>query len=351
MKLTDFDYVLPKTLIAQYPSRTRGNDRMLVLDREKGSFEEKGFADIVDYFKEGDALVLNDTKVIPARIFGKRKTGGRVEIFVLDKTKNPTEALLRPSGRIKPGERITLESGDEAVVLGRAKIGRFVEFERPVGEIMEKYGHIPLPPYISRPDEPGDRGRYQTVYASSEGATASPTAGLHFTEGIIDRLREKGVGVAYITLHVSYGTFAPVKEEEVEDHRMHSEFYRISAKNAGIIDEARERGARIFSCGTTSSRTLETCFGMNRTDLVGLNSKNRPTRSENGFEGYTDLFIYPGYRFKIVNALITNFHLPKSTLLLLTSAFCGKELLFKAYEYAIRKKFSFFSYGDCMLIV
>jgi len=329
MKLSDFDYTLPKELIAQYPSKERGDDRLLVLDREKNSFEEKGFADITDYFKEGDTLVLNDTMVMPARLFGRRETGGKVEIFLMDKERNPAEALVRPSGRIREGESVLLDSGDKVRVLGYSDIGRMVEFEKPPEEIMKRCGHVPLPPYISRPDEPVDRERYQTVYASSEGATASPTAGLHFTEEIIDKLRKKGVKIANITLHVSYGTFAPIKEDEVENHKMHSEFYRIPEESARVIDEARKRGARIFACGTTSLRALETVSGT---------------------EGLTDLFIYPGYKFKVVNALITNFHLPKSTLLLLTSAFCGKGLLFKAYEYAVKNQFGFFSYGDAMLI-
>lgn len=332
-KLSDFDYTLPKELVAQYPSTARGEDRLLVLHKKKNSFEERTFAGIVDYFREGDLLVLNDTKVIPARLFGRRKTGGKVEIFLLDKAGSPVEALVRPSGRIMYGENVSLDSGDEARVLGETETGRLVEFNKPLDDIIRKHGHVPLPPYILRPDEPADRERYQTVYAASEGATASPTAGLHFTEEIIGKLRENGVEIAHITLHVSYGTFAPIKEEDIEKHKMHSEFYRISEKNAEIIKRAREKKSRIFACGTTSLRTLE-------------------TYAENGEkEGLTDLFIYPGYKFKAVNVLLTNFHLPKSTLLLLTSAFCGKELLFKAYDYAIKNQFSFFSYGDAMLII
>ncbi|MGB2705690.1 MAG: tRNA preQ1(34) S-adenosylmethionine ribosyltransferase-isomerase QueA [Candidatus Omnitrophota bacterium] len=333
MRLSDFDYTLPKELIAQYPSKSRGDDRLLVVDRARKSFEEKKFIDITGYFKEGDLLVLNDTRVIPARLYGKRKTGANVEIFLMDTAGNPVEALVRPSGRIREGESVLLDSGDEARVLGRSDIGRLVEFDKPLDEIMKKCGHMPLPPYISRPDEAVDRERYQTVYASSEGATASPTAGLHFTGAIISGLRKKGVRIACITLHVSYGTFAPIKEEEVENHKMHSEFYHISEENAIIIDEAQRKKARIFACGTTSLRALETYAEVAEP------------------EGFTDLFIYPGYKFKAINALITNFHLPKSTLLLLTSAFCGKELLFKAYDYAIRNQFSFFSYGDAMLVL
>ncbi len=346
MKLSDFDYILPRELIAQYPSETRGGDRLLVLDRRKNSFEEKIFPDVVGYFKSGDVLVLNDTRVMPARIFGRRKTGGKVEIFLINKNACMATALVRSSGRIREGESILLDSGDEARVLGRSDIGRLVEFRKTPDEIMRKCGHVPLPPYISRPDEPEDSDRYQTVYASSEGATASPTAGLHFTEEIIDELTKKGVRVAYITLHVSYGTFAPVKEEEVEKHRMHSEFYRVSEENAAIIREARKKNNRIFACGTTSLRTLETVSG-----FAGLSREVLPVSLNKGFEGYTDIFIYPGYKFKTTNALITNFHLPKSTLLLLTSAFCGKELLFRAYDYAIKNRFGFFSYGDAMLIV
>jgi len=337
MKLSEFDYALPKELIAQYPAKRRGDDRLLVVDRKKKNFSEKRFADIAHYFQKGDTLVLNDTKVIPARIFGKRKTGGKVEIFVLDAAKNPAEALVRPSGRIKEGEVVTLDSGRMATVLERSEIGRFVEFEGGTADAIKECGHMPLPPYISRPDEPEDSRRYQTVYARSEGATASPTAGLHFTEDALEALRQKGVGISYITLHVSYGTFAPVKEEEVEKHRMHSEFYRISKNNVIMLSNALMKKAKIFACGTTSLRALEAC----------VERINKP----DGIEGATSLFIYPGYVFKIAGGLITNFHLPKSTLLLLTSAFCGRELIFKVYDYAIKNKFRFFSYGDAMLII
>jgi S-adenosylmethionine:tRNA ribosyltransferase-isomerase len=339
MKLSDFDYNLPKGLIAQYPAKNRGDERLLVVNRKAGFFEEKHFSNIVDYFKEGDLLVLNDTKVIPARLFGRRKTGGKVEIFVLNRTRNPVEALIRPSWRIKQGEIVILDSGHTARVLGKTEVGRLVEFSKPVGEILRRYGRIPLPPYIARPDDMHDRDRYQTIYAKEEGATASPTAGLHFTADLINKLKEKGIEVAYITLHVSYGTFAPIKHEMVEKHKMHSEFYRISKENASIIKKARERRAKTFACGTTSLRALEACVD------------SFDTTEPKNLEGDTDLFIYPGFKFKMVNALITNFHLPKSTLLLLTSAFAGKDLLFKAYNHAIEKHFRFFSYGDAMLIL
>ncbi|MCQ9207238.1 MAG: tRNA preQ1(34) S-adenosylmethionine ribosyltransferase-isomerase QueA [Omnitrophica bacterium] len=339
MKLSEFDYEVPRELIAQYPSGRRGDDRLLVVDRRKGSFEERHFSDIADYFASGDLLALNDTKVIPARLFGKRKTGGKVEIFVLDRTERPARALVRSSGRIKPGETVTLNSGYEVKVLGAARVGRLVEFNEPVDEVLRRCGHVPLPPYISRPDEPSDRERYQTIYASADGATASPTAGLHFTENAVRQLKEKGVEIAYVTLHVSYGTFAPIKEDTVEKHKMHSEHFHVSKENAEAINGARGKKARIFACGTTSLRTLE------------ARAEDFKNPISERIEGRTDLFIYPGYKFKIVDALITNFHLPKSTLLLLTSAFAGKELLFRAYEYAIKNKFKFFSYGDAMLIM
>ena len=338
MKLSEFDYRLPKDLVAQYPAKKRGDERLLLVDRKASSFEERHFGDIVDYFNEGDLLVLNDTRVIPARLFGRRKTGGKVEIFILDRTRNPVEALVKPSWGIRQGESIILDSGDKARVLGRTEIGRLVEFDKPIDGILRRYGRLPLPPYITRLDEPGDRERYQTIYGKEEGATASPTAGLHFTKDLINRLKEKGVEIAYITLHVSYGTFAPIREEIVEKHKMHSEFYRISKESVSTINKARERHAKTFACGTTSLRTLETC-------AENIN------RSDRGFEGVTDLFVYPGFKFKIVDALITNFHLPKSTLLLLASAFAGKDLLFKAYQYAIERHFRFFSYGDVMLIL
>lgn len=342
MRLSEFNYELPQERIAQYPSRKRGEDRLLVLDRKKRSLEEKDFVDIVDYFKRGDLLVVNNTKVIPARLYGRRSSGGKVEIFIVDTKTTPVKALVRPSRRIKEGERITLDSGDEATVLGRAETGRFVAFNRPLPEILEKNGHVPLPPYIARPDEPEDKVRYQTVYAANEGASASPTAGLHFTGDMIDKLKEEGVEIAQVTLHVSYATFASVKEETVERHRMYSEFYRIAPGDAVRIHKALRRKATVFSCGTTSLRVLETCA---EALLSGEKS------GSGGFEGYTDLYIYPGYTFRIVDRLITNFHLPESTLLLLTSAFAGRDLVLNAYKYAIRNNFMFYSYGDAMLIL
>jgi len=350
MKLLDFEYDLPKELIAQYPSKERGYDRLLVLERGNKSFYEKMFTDITGYFSEGDVIVMNDTKVLPARLYGRRKTGARVEIFVIDKTKVPVEALVRPSGRIAENEVIELDSGDTVKVCGRSSIGRYVEFNSPVDEVMKRAGHVPLPPYITRTDEPEDRERYQTVFAKKEGATASPTAGIHFTNEIMNKLREQGVGIVFVTLHVSYGTFAPVKEEQVENHKMHSEYYSISRENIGVIHDARNAGKKICACGTTSLRVVETCADK----IINYMPKNmfcQDDPSNARYDGFTNLFIYPGYEFRIITSMITNFHLPKSTLLLLVSAFCGKELIFDAYKYAIKNKFSFFSYGDAMLIM
>jgi S-adenosylmethionine:tRNA ribosyltransferase-isomerase len=297
--------------------------------------------------KPGDLLVLNNTKVIPARLFGRRATGGKVELFLIDihdihrvgvnQNKNtPTrctyEALIRPGGRLKEGEKITLESGALAEILGRGDTGRFVRFDRPITEIL-KYGHVPLPPYIDRPDETADRNDYQTVYGEREGATASPTAGLHFTKELLARIASCGVGIAYVTLHTNYGTFAPIKTEDVENHKMHKEYFDIPEETLKAVGETKKRGCKVFAVGTTSARSLEYWA------------------REDKSKGDNNLFIYPGFEFKIVDHLITNFHLPKSTLMLLVSAFAGKELIFEAYRQAIERKYRFFSYGDAMLIL
>jgi S-adenosylmethionine:tRNA ribosyltransferase-isomerase len=331
VKLSEFNYTLPKELIAQYPARKRDACRLMVLDRRDRSILHKTFDDLAGYFKEGDCLVLNDTRVIPARLFGKRKTGGKVELFLLE-NKNPIcEALVRPSARLKEGEKISLESGAEAEVLNRGEIGRFVKFDRPIEDIL-KSGHTPLPPYIDRPDTESDKKEYQTVFAAKDGATASPTAGLHFTHELLNRISESGVTIAYVTLHTSYGTFAPVKDEDVEKHTMHREYFELPEKAARVISETKKIGGKIFAVGTTGVRVLEHCLGRSA-------------------KGYTDLYIYPGYNFKIVDHMITNFHLPKSTLLLLVSAFAGKGFILEAYRNAIEERYRFFSYGDAMLIL
>lgn len=336
MKLSEFYYELPKELIAKEPLKERDSARLLVLDRSSGSISEGIFSDIKEYLCEGDCIVLNDTRVIPARLFGRRATGGKVEIFLLNPFSGKVKALIRPSKRIKEGEEIVLENGVKARVGGAADVGRFVEFDSGINDVFEG-GHVPLPPYIDREDIHEDKNDYQTVYAKKDGATASPTAGLHFTRDLIDQIEAGGIKAAYVTLHTSYGTFSPVKEKNIEDHAMHSEFYELKQEAADLINNARSSGGRIISIGTTSTRVLETC--------ADENGRLNPSSGE------TDLFVYPGYKFKAVDAMITNFHLPESTLLMLISAFAGKDLVFEAYKKAIDDKFRFFSYGDAMLIL
>jgi S-adenosylmethionine:tRNA ribosyltransferase-isomerase len=335
MKLSDFDYNLPGELIAQYPLMQRDKCRMMVLDREAKSIVHKKFEDIVPYFNKNDLLVLNDTKVLPARLLGSRRTGGKVEIFLLEKKEGISEALVKPSGRIDMGEKILLESGHEVTILGPGKVGRYVQFTRSVDEILTKAGHVPLPPYIDRPDEENDRQSYQTVYGVKEGATASPTAGLHFTRELLARVSGTGCRVSFVTLHTNYGTFAPVKTEDVESHKMHDEYFDLPADTAKAVAETKKAGGKVFAVGTTTTRVLEHCA----------------EKLELRVSGYTDMFIYPGYKFKVVDHMITNFHLPKSTLMLLVSAFAGKDFIFEAYKQAIAEEYRFFSYGDAMLIL
>jgi len=342
MKLSEFDYSLPKELIAQYPLKDREECRLMVLDRQSQEISHRIFKDISGYLREGDCLVLNDTKVIPARLFGKRRTGGKVELFLLEK-KNPVcEVLVKPSARLREGERIRLESDDEVEILGRAGIGRLVRFLRPLDEVLQDAGHVPLPPYIDRMDEESDRYDYQTAYAREEGATASPTAGLHFTKGLLDAITKMGVRIEYVTLHTNYGTFAPIKTEEIETHKMHKEEFILPDRTRRAIYDAKRQGKKVFAVGTTTSRVLEHCA-----ETIETGSRDQASR----MSGHTDLFIYPGYKFRIVDHMITNFHLPKSTLMLLISAFCGKEFIFDAYREAIEKRYRFFSYGDAMLIL
>jgi len=350
MKLSEFDYLLPKELIAQYPLKERAKCRLEVLDRASRAIDHKAFEDITGYFKPGDCLVLNNTKVIPARLFGKRKTGGKVELFLLDVHLSGVntpgryvyETLMKPGGRLKEGEKITLESGDDAKVLNRGGLGRNVSFNRSLDEILKACGHMPLPPYIDRLDEAKDKIDYQTVYGEREGATASPTAGLHFTKKLLDNVARAGTKVLFVTLHTNYGTFAPIKTDDIEKHKMHREYFELRAETIETIRETKKNGGRIFAVGTTTTRVLEYCAEK------FTNTDNRQPKTENG---YTDMYIYSGYKFKIVDRLITNFHLPKSTLLLLASAFAGKDFMFEAYRQAIERKYRFFSYGDAMLIV
>lgn len=336
MELSDFQYDLPLELIAQKPLNKRDASRLMVLERGNGGVSHRVFSDITQYLREGDCLVVNDTRVIPVRLFGNRGSGGRVEIFLLDTTGSPYKALVKPSARIKEGEIVHLEGGGKATVLGRSSTGRSVVFDRPIEAVLEK-GHVPLPPYINRPDSGSDRNDYQTVYAVRDGATASPTAGLHFTDELLSRIRDMGVIMVSVTLHTSYGTFAPVKVNNIMDHVMHFEHYEIQEEAADTINRSRKAGGRVFAVGTTSTRVLET--------VAGDDGLVRASKGE------TNLFIYPSYKFKITSSIITNFHLPGSTLLMLVSAFAGRDFILGAYRSAVEKGYRFFSYGDAMLIL
>lgn len=339
MKVADFDYFLPQELIAQYPIEPRDNSRLLVLQKDEGSIEHKKFNEVCDYFVEGDVLVLNTTKVIPARLLGiKTSTGAKVEIFLLKQIElNTWEVLARPSKRIPEGAKIEFAPGFECVILNDLgdgkKLARF-EFEGDFFALLDLYGEMPLPPYIKEELEKKDR--YQTVYANVIGSVAAPTAGLHFTSEILDKLRTKGVIITEVLLHVGLGTFRPVKVDDIIDHKMHSEYYEITENTAVIINSAKIENRRVFGVGTTTVRTLE--------------SAAMDGKVKHGV-GWTDIFIYPGYNFKIIDCMITNFHLPKSTLLMLVSAFAGKENVLQAYHEAIKQKYRFFSFGDAMLII
>lgn len=341
MKTSDFYFELPKELIAQDPLEDRSASRLLVLGKEDGSVTHRHFTDILEYLREGDCLVLNNTKVIPARLYGVREgTGASIEVLLLKRgEKDVWETLVRPGKKARPGTRILFGDG---VLTGEVldvveegnRLIRF-EYEGIFEEILDKLGQMPLPPYITH--ELKDKNRYQTVYAKYDGSAAAPTAGLHFTPQLLDAVREKGVRVAEVTLHVGLGTFRPVKVEDVAQHHMHSEFYRIDADAAQTINGTKERGGRVICVGTTSCRTIESA--------AGEDGRIKPC------SGWTDIFIYPGYRFKVLDGLITNFHLPESTLLMLVSALAGKEHVLAAYAEAVKEKYRFFSFGDAMLIL
>ncbi|HZD60173.1 MAG TPA: tRNA preQ1(34) S-adenosylmethionine ribosyltransferase-isomerase QueA [Anaerolineae bacterium] len=340
MRTTEFDYILPKELIAQDPVEPRDSSRLMVIYRESKVIEHRIFRDITGYLNPGDCLVVNDTKVIPARLKGEKAiTGGRVEILLLAEVeKNLWEALVRPARRLRPGTQVVFGNGRLIARIERRLAGgeRLVSFtyEGDFNSIIEELGNVPLPPYIEKPLERKDR--YQTIYARDWGSVAAPTAGLHFTPELMLRLEEKGVKVTAVTLRVGIDTFRPVREENVEDHEMHSELYNISQDTAAVINETKERGNRVVAVGTTSVRVLET---------AGTSGRVVPGA------GSTRLFIYPGFTFKVTDALVTNFHLPKSTLLMMVTAFGGKELILKAYEEAINKKYRFYSFGDAMMIL
>ncbi len=339
--INDYDYYLPPELIAQAPLPRRDASRLLVLGRQTGAIAHKHFRDLTQYLKPGDCLVLNDTKVLPARLFGQ-KQGGDAEIeVVLLKQLNLTdwEVLVRPGRRARVGTRLSFGEGElEAEVIDNTDAGGRVlrfHFEGQFLEILDKLGQMPLPPYIV--EKLADKNRYQTVYARDLGSAAAPTAGLHFTENLLQTLSEQGVQIAYLTLHVGLGTFRPVQVEIVEEHRMHSEFYSISEEAAELINQTRLAGGRIIAVGTTSARTLETVGQADGSVRAG--------------SGWTDIFIYPGYKFKVLDGLITNFHLPKSTLVMLVSALAGRERVLAAYEAAIKDRYRFYSFGDAMLII
>jgi S-adenosylmethionine:tRNA ribosyltransferase-isomerase len=329
LKLSDFDYQLPKELIAQYPLKERDSARLLVLDRKKGAIEHRFFKDILDYLKQDDLLVLNDTKVLRSRLQGKRGSGGKVEVLLLNRKEGLTfTALIKPS-RIKLGEKIIFNGGEsEGIISAKNEI----TFNLKNIACVYDLGLMPLPPYIKRAPEDVDDVYYQTVYANEEGAIASPTAGLHFTRELIAEIESRDINIAYITLHVGIATFKPVKVNDITVHKMEPEYFKISEDALGLIENTRAKNKRIFAVGTTSLRALETFFS-------GVK------------EGYTDLFIYPGYKFKLVNCLLTNFHLPRTTLFMLVCAFGGERLVKKAYQEAIDKKYRFYSYGDAMLII
>jgi S-adenosylmethionine:tRNA ribosyltransferase-isomerase len=344
--IEDYDYSLPKDLIAQHPVSERDRSRLLRLDRETGSVTHHRFEDILSLLAPSDLLVVNNTQVVPARLIGKKTTGGRVELLILDYPElisgaKESDCLLKASKAVKPGTRFTFDDGLEAEVTGRANGTFRVRFfgTADIEQTIEAVGRVPLPPYIKRNDaDPvsGDRATYQTVYAREKGAIAAPTAGLHFTPGLLEKIRNRGILVEEITLHVGYGTFFPVKSADIRKHRMHSESYRIPEAVAHRITRHRKSGGRVVAVGTTCVRTLEYA-----TDSSGLIQAG---------DGSCDLFIRPGYRFRTVGAMITNFHLPKSTLIMLVSAFAGREKVLAAYREAIDKKYRFYSYGDAMFI-
>ena len=348
MHINDFDYELPKELIAQTPSETRDGCRLMVVHRKDGSVEHRHFYDILEYLKPDDCLVLNNSKVLPARLFGvKEGTGAKIEFLLIKRIEGDTwETMVRPGKRLKIGDSVSFsdEKLFRATVKNYGEDGtRIVEFqyEGIFMERLEELGEMPLPPYIERENNSEDKDRYQTVYCKEEGSVAAPTAGLHFTEELLEKAREMGVKIAYVTLHVGIGTFRPVKVENIEEHHMHFEEYYISEEAANTINSTILAGGRIVSVGTTSTRTVESAAAFDHTAGKWLVQAGA---------GSTGIFIYPGYEFKVIRSLITNFHLPKSTLLMLISALYNREDILRVYEIAVKEQYRFFSYGDAMLI-
>ena len=340
MKRSDFFYKLPEELIAQSPAKCRERSRLLCMDRHTGEVAHRRFFELPDLLREGDCLVLNDSRVFPARLLGSRENGGAAEIVLLRETAAKTwECLARPGRKIRTGARLVFGGGKlTAVVTGETDGGnRLIEFcyDGAFGDVLQRYGKTPLPPYIH--EELKDSERYQTVYSRVSGSAAAPTAGLHFTNELLEEVKTRGAEICYITLHVGLGTFRPVKTDKIEDHRMHAEYFTVPNETAEKVNLARANGGRIIAVGTTSCRALEACSGK--------------TGSVSEFSGFTDIFIYPGYEFRCVDGLITNFHLPESTLIMLVSAFAGRENVMRAYDEAINERYRLFSFGDAMLIL
>ena len=340
MKTSDFYYDLPKELIAQTPVEPRDSSRLLVLGRENGEIEHRHFYDIIDYLDEGDLIVANDSRVLPARIYGVKETGARVEFLLLKQISgNRWETLCKPGRKAKEGAKFTFGDGllTATVVEVKDDGNRIVDFDCDENffSTLDKIGQMPLPPYIT--EELKDRERYQTVYSHELGSAAAPTAGLHFTDELMDRLRAKGVKIAYVTLHVGLGTFRPVKVDDVTKHKMHSEHYEIPKETADLIKQTKQNGKRVIAIGTTSCRTLES--------VAAEHGEIIPC------EGFTDIFIYPGFEFKVLDGLVTNFHLPESTLIMLVSAFAGYDSIMNAYKTAVDERYRFFSFGDAMIII
>lgn len=341
MNVKDYDYDLPEELIAQDPLEDRSSSRLMVLDRKTGEVEHRHFTDILEYLHPGDCLVINNTKVIPARLFGvKEDTQAKIEVLLLKRKENDVwETLVKPGKKAKPGTKIVFGDGllTGEVIDVVEEGNRLIQFHYDgiFEEILDQLGEMPLPPYITHKLK--DKNRYQTVYAKNDGSAAAPTAGLHFTKELMKQVEEKGVKIAHVTLHVGLGTFRPVKVDDVESHHMHSEFYMVEEDQAKLINDTKKNGGRVISVGTTSCRTLESA-----TDENGILHAG---------SGWTEIFIYPGYKFKMIDGLITNFHLPESTLLMLVSALAGKEYIMAAYEEAVKERYRFFSFGDAMLIL
>lgn len=342
MKLEEFDFYLPEELIAQTPLLKRDTSKLLTINRKENTYEHKVFSDIIDYFNPGDTLVLNNTRVMPARLYGQKKdTGAAIEVLLLkNKEHNMWECLVKPAKRIKVGSIVSFGEGImEAECVKVLDDGfRYFEFkyEGIFQERLDELGTMPLPPYIK--ERLTDKERYQTVYSKEVGSSAAPTAGLHFTNELLDKIKQKGVNIVYLTLHVGLGTFRPVSVENIEDHDMHSEYYTLDEETANVINETKKNGGRVFSVGTTSTRTLETIVRDNDGEIVAAS-------------GWTNIFIYPGFEFKCVDGLITNFHLPKSSLIMLVSAFYNREKVLELYKIAVENKYRFFSFGDAMIII